>query len=216
MTDGRPPMLIVLGPPGSGKSTQAARLAERLGLAHISPGALFREIAEEDSAIGRRIRDLISAGTLVPDDVTDDLVRDRINVVPPERGIVVDGYPRTVAQAEALRRMLAESGRLQPRPVVLRLDVPGHELADRLRRRRDLHRRRDDTDEVISRRLQTGDAETDRLVDAVADWADLVTINGAHPADAITTEIMETLDAIRKADADESHAVDAPVVARRG
>lgn len=195
MTD-RPPDLILLGPPGSGKSTHAAELARRLGLVHLSPGALFREMAAEDSEVGRRIRDLIAKGSLVPDDETNQVVRERLTAIPREQGTVFDGYPRNAAQAEAMRRVFEESGRLRPRPFALRLDVPEGELVNRLLRRRDLEGRRDDTDEVIAPRLQKYHAEIAPLMGAISDWADVVTVNGAQPADAVTGEIIEKLDPI--------------------
>jgi len=192
MSDG-PPALILIGPPGSGKSTLAARLAERLGLVHLSPGTQFREMAAKDSAIGRQIRDAIAEGALVPDEVTDEIVRKELNAVSPEKGVALDGYPRDAAQAESLRRLLAESGRLRPRPVVLQFDVPAHELLQRLRRRRDAEGRRDDTDAVIAGRLQAYNAEDARVVDAISDWADIVAINGAQPVEAVTAEALEKL-----------------------
>jgi adenylate kinase len=195
----RAPDLILLGRPGSGKSTQAARLAEHLGLVHLDPGTIFRDIVAEPSAIGQQIRDPVAEGRLVPDDVTDEVIRERVNATPPERGVVLSGYPRNAGQAEALHRLLAESGRLQTRPVVVQLDVPNDELVDRLRRRRDLQDRGDDSDEVTARRLETYDAETAPVADAVSDWADVMAINGSQPAEAVTTEILEKLDAKRGA-----------------
>jgi adenylate kinase len=194
MTD-RPADLIIFGPPGSGKSTQAAQLAEQLGLVHLNPGMIFRQMAAKESAIGRQIRDVIAEGRLVPDELTDKLVREQLKTIAPEKGIVLEGYPRQAAQARTLRRLFAESGRLQPSPIVLRLDVPRDELVERLRRRREVQGRGDDADEVIARRLQIYDAETAPVIDILANWADVVPINGAQPVEAVTTEIMEKLGA---------------------
>ncbi len=192
MTD-RAPDLIIIGPPGSGKSTLAGRLAEQLGFVHLNPGTLLRQIAAEDAATGQQVRDLMANGALVPDEVTDELVRQRLMAIPPEQGVILDGYPRNAAQAEALHRVLAESGRLRPRPLVLRLDAPRGGLLDRLRRRRDVEGRGDDTDDVVRRRLQIYDAEAARVIDAVADWADVVAIDGDQPVEAVKTEALETL-----------------------
>jgi adenylate kinase len=212
----RPPDLIVLGPPGSGKSTQAARLAERLGLVHIDPGTIFRDIAAGESAIGRQIHGLIAEGRLVPDDMTNGVIRERVNATPPERGIVLSGYPRNAAQAESLHRLLAESGRLQPRPVVVQLGVPDAELVARLRRRRDVQARGDDSDEVTARRLAAYGAETAPVADVVSDWADVMTINGSQPAEAVTTEILEKLDANRSAAARSGRERAASMSSQRG
>jgi adenylate kinase len=189
----RPPDLIIIGPPGSGKSTFATALAERLGLVHINPGTQFRHMAAEESATGRKIRDVMAEGGLVPGDVTDEIVRESLNAVPPEKGIVLEGYPRDAAQADTLRRLLAESGRLRPRPLVLRLEAPAQELLKRLRRRRDVEGRSDDSEDVIAHRLSEYDAETARLVDALSDWGEVVAIDGARPVEAVTTEIVERL-----------------------
>jgi adenylate kinase len=181
---------VIVGPPGSGKSTQAGRLAERLALVHLSPGALFREMATEDSPLGHRIGDLLAQGELVPDAVTDRVLAERLKALPAGQGSVLDGYPRTAAQAETLHGVLGELGRLEPRPVVLRLDVPRDELLRRLRRRRAVEGRRDDTDEVIARRLDMYETETAPLLDALADWTDVVAINGDQPVEAATDEIV--------------------------
>ena len=100
MTD-RAPDLIVIGPPGSGKSTLAGRLAEQLGFVHLNPGTLLRQIAAEDSATAEQVRDLMANGALVPDEVTDELVRRRLMAIPPDQGVILDGYPRNAAQAES-------------------------------------------------------------------------------------------------------------------
>jgi adenylate kinase len=183
----------MMGPPGAGKGTQAARLAERLGAAHLEAGALFRRMASEDSPLGAQVRELIAHGSLVPDDVTDEVVGGRLRALPTDQGFVLDGYPRNVRQAHALHRLLGELGRLQPRPVVVHLDVPRDVLMVRLRRRRDLEGRDDDTDDVIARRLEVYEAETAPVRDAVSDWADVVTIDGDQPPDAVAEEIVGAL-----------------------
>ena len=193
----RPPDLIIVGPPGSGKSTLARALADRLGFVHLNTGTLLRGIAAEDSGTGRQVRDAIAGGTLVPDEMVEDLLRERLTAVPHEQGVILDGYPRTGAQAEALRRLLAESGRRRTRPLVLRLHGSPGGLLDRLRRRRDLESRGDDTDDVVGRRLQAYDSEAPRVVDAVSDWADVVALDGDQPVEAITTEALEELTRTR-------------------
>jgi adenylate kinase len=185
--------VVVTGAPGAGKGTQAAQLAERLGAAHLEVGALFRQLAAGQSPLGAQVRELIATGSLVPDDVTDEVVSGRLRALPPDQGFVLDGYPRNVRQARALQRLLAELGRLEPRPVFVRLDVPRDVLIARLRRRRDLEDRGDDTDEVIARRLEIYEAETAPVRDVVSEWADVVTIDGDRSPEAVTDEIAAVL-----------------------
>jgi adenylate kinase len=182
-----------MGPPGSGKSTHGARLAERLGGVHVNPGALFRELAAGDSPAGEQVRKLMAEGRQVPDDVTDELVGERLAAVPEQRSLVLEGYPRNAAQAAALRRRLARLGRLDPRPRVLYLDVPRDELVRRLVRRRDLEGREDDTDEVIARRLHLHDAQAAPVLDALSGWADVAHVNGDQPAEAVTEDMIAEL-----------------------
>ncbi|HTE60917.1 MAG TPA: nucleoside monophosphate kinase [Solirubrobacteraceae bacterium] len=184
-----PQQLIVLGPPGSGKSTHAARVAERLGAAHVNLGALFRELGKHDPAIGAAL----SEGRLLPDDVAERVVRERLAALPDGQGFVLDGYPRSPAQAAALRRMLSELGRLEPRPVVVRLDVPRDELVRRLTRRRDLEGRPDDTDAAIAHRLAHDGAQAQPLIDAMAGWFEVVDVDGAQPVEAVTEQIVAAL-----------------------
>jgi adenylate kinase len=183
----------MLGAPGSGKSTHAARLAERLGAAHLNLGSLFREAAAEDSPRGREIGELVAAGKLVPDEVADEIIRERLEALPDDREFVLEGYPRNVAQAGALHRLLADLGRLEPRPVVVRLETSRDELLRRLRRRRDIEDRSDDTDEAIARRLEIYDETTTPVAGTVEGWADVVTINGDQSVDAVFDELVEAL-----------------------
>ena len=124
-----PHQVIMLGPPGAGKGTQAGRFADCLGVVHLSPGAILRWEIPVDSVIGQRIRALMAAGELVPEELVDGVVRDRLEALRPEQGFVVDGYPRTAAEAHSLRDLLATLGRLEPRPVVVWLEVPREELS---------------------------------------------------------------------------------------
>jgi adenylate kinase len=183
----------MLGAPGSGKSTHAARLAERLGVAHLNLGSLFREAAAEDSPLGREIGALVSDGKLVPDAIADQVIRERLDALPADGGFVLEGYPRNAEQAEALHRLLGELGQLEPRPVVVRLDTSRDELLRRLRRRRDIEDRSDDTDEAIGRRLEIYDETTTPVADMVAEWADVVPIDGDQPVDAVAGDIAEAV-----------------------
>jgi adenylate kinase len=188
-----PHQVIVLGPPGAGKGTQAARLAECLGLVRISPGEILRREFPADSVTGQRIRAIMAAGELVPDELIDGVVRDHLEALPPEQGFVLDGYPRTATEAHSLRELLARSGRLVPRPVVVWLEVPREELVRRLRRRRALEGRADDAEEVLARRLAIHDAHAGVVRDALGSWTDVVVIDASPAVDAVTEEVLDRL-----------------------
>jgi adenylate kinase len=185
--------VILLGPPGAGKGTQAQRLAERLGLAHISPGQMLRERAQTDSPDGERIRALMAAGELVPDELIDQLARERLESLPPDQGFILDGYPRTASEARALREALARLDRLEPRPTAVWLEVPREQLTQRLRRRGEEQERPDDSEEAIARRLEIDDRQAAALQEMLGDWTDMVRIDGSQPADAITERIISAI-----------------------
>ncbi len=188
-----PHHVVVLGPPGAGKGTQAERLAECLGLVHISPGEILRRQIPADSVTGQRIRAIMAAGELVPDELIDDVVRERLEALAPEQGFVLDGYQRTAAEAKSLRELLARLGRLQPRPVVVWLEVPREELVRRARRRRELEGRADDGETALARRLAIHDAHASAVREALGGWTDAAVIDGSPPVDAVTAEILERL-----------------------
>jgi adenylate kinase len=190
----RPYRVVMLGAPGSGKSTHAARLAERLGAAHLNLGSMFREAAAKDTPLARQIGALVAAGKLVPDEIADQIIRERIEALPADREFVLEGYPRSAEQAGALHRLLADVGRLQPRPVFVQLDTTRDELLRRLRGRRDTEDRSDDTDEVIAQRLEIYDETTTPVLDMVAEWAELVRVNGDQTVDGVFDEIVRALD----------------------
>jgi adenylate kinase len=185
-----PCQVIVLGPPGSGKTTHATRLAERLGLPHLNLGFVLRELAAEETGPGREIAGLVADGRLVPDRAADQLVREWLESLPPERGFVLEGYPRNVAQAHALRRLLTRLERLRSRPTVVQLDVPRDQLVRRLARRRGREGRTDDTGEAIARRQELDDAARAPVLDAMAEWADVVHVGGDGPLEAVAEQIL--------------------------
>ncbi len=126
--------LVFLGPPGAGKGTYAKALVEKLGIPHISTGDMFRETASSGTELGRRIKEIMERGDLVPDELVNEMVRERLSRKDCENGFILDGYPRTVAQAEALDRILSDMGRELTWAIFF--DVPEEVVVQRLTNRR--------------------------------------------------------------------------------
>jgi adenylate kinase len=142
---------IIFGPPGSGKGTQAAKIEEQFRLKHLSTGAILRQEVAKRSATGKEVARIMAAGDLVPDDLIVDIVRRRLPEAEKGEGVLLDGFPRTVAQARALDAMLADEGRRVD--FVIALDVPENELVERILHRAKVQRRADDTREAIEERM---------------------------------------------------------------
>jgi len=155
--------LILLGPPGAGKGTQGHRLSELYSIPEISTGDILRSAVRKGTQLGREAKSYMDRGALVPDEVMIGMVRERLAQEDTARGFILDGFPRTVAQAEALMQ-LAEA---QRRPIehVIGIEVPQAELLQRLAMRRQLEGRHDDTDEAIRHRLEVYERETAPLID---------------------------------------------------
>ncbi len=188
-----PVQLILLGPPGAGKGTQAAKLARRLGLAHINPGRILREVAAGESPVSREISDRMAAGQLVDDHLVDQLVRQRLEALSPGQGFILDGYPRTAGEARSLQETLARLHRLRRPPLVVWLQASPDVLVRRLRERaRDEHRS-DDSEGAIGHRLEVHRDNAAALRDALAGWTDGIEVDANQPPDAITEEIVRAL-----------------------
>lgn len=141
--------LILFGPPGSGKGTQAEKLIDKYGILHISTGDLFRYEMGNNTPLGLKAKEYMSKGELVPDEVTIGMLKNKVNANPDASGIIFDGFPRTIPQAEALDAFLAEKG--TEVTALIALDVPDEELVTRLLKRGRTSGRADDNDEVIIR-----------------------------------------------------------------
>jgi adenylate kinase len=153
--------LVLLGPPGAGKGTQAVRIATEHGIPHISTGDIFRRNVAEQSDLGRRAQAFMKRGDLVPDEVVIDMVGDRLAQEDCAAGFLLDGFPRTVPQALALEDLLAQAG--TPLAVVLRFVIDDEEVIDRLFRRAQIEGREDDTEDVIRQRLAEYHDKTEPL-----------------------------------------------------
>ena len=185
--------LVIMGPQGSGKGTQAARLAARLGVPAISTGDIFRANVKGGTELGVRAKAIIDAGDLVPDEITNAMVRDRLRLVDAEEGFILDGYPRNAAQVVALDGMLAELG--SELDAVIELSASREELLARLARRAVIEGRADDTEEVISKRLAIYDQQTAPLTRGYAERGLLVQVDGLGDVDEVTERLVSALGA---------------------
>jgi adenylate kinase len=186
--------VLILGPQGSGKGTQAARVASEYGIPHIATGDMFRNAISSRTQLGLEVEPILASGALVPDEVTIRLIRERLADDDAQAGFILDGFPRNTAQAEALDDLLAELGR--PLDVVLELQVPSEICKERLLERARLEGRADDTPEVIARRLDIYHRETAPLVGYYLPRGVVVGIHGERSPDEVWAEIVEALERV--------------------
>ena len=179
--------LILTGPPGAGKGTQAQRLMKRCGIPQISTGDMLRAAIASASDLGARVEDILAAGDLVPDEIVTALVRQRLEQADARLGFILDGFPRTEAQARALDTLLAESGREALR--VLCLEVPEAELARRILSRGE--GRDDDSEKAVLNRLEVYRRETAPMLDHYATC--VVRLSGTGSMDETEARIAEAL-----------------------
>jgi adenylate kinase len=189
--------VLLLGVQGSGKGTQAKRIASEYGLAHIATGDILRRAMADGSELGRRVRPIYDRGDLVPDDLMIELIRERLQAPDTQDGFILDGFPRTMPQAEALDTMLSEIER--PLSVVFELQVPDEVAIERLTRRADEEGRPDDTPEAIAKRIDLYHRETEPLVSHYRLAGNLVGIHGDRPENEVFAEIQQALDQARVA-----------------
>ena len=183
---------ILLGPPGAGKGTQAARLAEHFGIPAISTGDIFRANVKGGTELGKQAQEFMNAGQLVPDSVTNAMVRDRLAQPDAAAGFLLDGYPRTTDQAVELDAMLADlSGRLE-RAIELTADFDV--VTERLLKRAEIEGRADDTEEVIRRRQEVYAAETEPLIAIYRDRGLTHEVDGMGEVDEVTQRIFASLE----------------------
>src|SRR6185312_4648535 len=177
--------VVLLGPPGAGKGTQAVKLAEKLELPHLSTGDLFRENIGNGTELGLKAKSYLDAGDLVPSELTNELVDDRLSKPDTNVGFILDGYPRSVAQAKALHDMLERRGTALD--VVLELRVPEEVLFERLKARG----RTDDTDDVIHNRMNVYRGETAPLIEYYSN--ELKTVDAVGSVDEVFSRALRAL-----------------------
>jgi adenylate kinase len=213
-----PKFIVLLGPPASGKGTQAARLHEIFELPHVASGDLFRENLKNETDLGKKAKEYMDRGALVPDDVTIAMVMDRLSRPDCVEGAILDGFPRTIAQAEALDEALAAEG--HEVCVVPYIAVPDEVLVDRVAGRRlcrvcgksyhvkfnppeepgicdedggELYQRDDDKPETVRKRLEVYWEQTSPLIDYYRQQGVLVEVDGDQPIDAVTEDLREVI-----------------------
>ena len=185
--------IVLVGPPGAGKGTQAGRILDRFGGVHVATGEILRSNAERGTELGRTASRYMDRGDLVPDEVIIGMVLERLGDGDCAGGFVLDGFPRTVPQAEALERRLRELGR--PLDAVVSFEIDEDELRDRLAGRAEEEDRAEDEDEgAIRRRLELFDRETEPLLDFYSGRGLLVPIQAEGELDEVTGRIAAALD----------------------
>jgi adenylate kinase len=207
--------LIVLGKQGAGKGTQSTVLAEKYGVPHVSTGDILRNAVAAGSELGKQVESILHAGDLVSDDLVNQLIRERFKEADAQKGVVLDGFPRTIGQAEALEEMLGDDGI----KLCINLDVPTELVTQRLSSRRvcqecgttykdsdveaisgtcsncggDVIQRTDDYPDAIRKRLETYERDTEPLLAFYGARGLLVTVDGDQRPDEVTTEIMRVV-----------------------
>jgi adenylate kinase len=186
--------VLLLGPQGSGKGTQAKRIQAEYGIPHIATGEILRGAMEEGTELGRKVKPIVESGQLVPDDLMIDLIRDRLMQPDAERGFILDGFPRTSRQADALDAMLDEIGRSLS--IVFEFQLPDDIARERLLRRAELEGRADDTPDVIDRRLALYHEQTEPLVEHYRAQGNLVGVHANKSVDGVFAEVQDTLEQV--------------------
>jgi adenylate kinase len=179
--------IVLLGPPGSGKGTQATGLAEALGVPAISTGAIFRDHMARGTELGRQARQFITAGHLVPDELTDALVAARLAEADAAAGFVLDGYPRNPEQVVALDRILSEQGQVLDGALEITLDE--NLIVERLLRRAEIEGREDDSEPVIRERIAVYHAETAPVSTVYAERGVLNSVSGLGQIDEVAARL---------------------------
>jgi adenylate kinase len=187
--------ILLIGPPGSGKGTQAHRLSGELHIPEISTGDMFRSHLANGSPLGREIKEFLDAGNLVPDNLTTAMLRERLQERDARNGFLLDGYPRTVSQMDDLDGILDAAG--TSLDAVVEITAHDDEIVRRLLLRSDAEGRSDDTEDVIRHRLELYRQETEPVIERYGRRALLVSVDGTADVDAVTVSALQGIEAVR-------------------
>lgn len=184
--------VLLLGPQGSGKGTQAKRIQSDYGIPHIATGEILRAAIEAESELGRRVKPIVETGQLVPDDLMIELIRERLGEDDAENGFILDGFPRTLPQALALDDMLADIGR--ELSIVFGFQLDDRVGTERMLRRAEVEHRKDDTPEAIAERLRLYHEQTEPLIGHYRAQGNLVGVHAERSVDQVFAEVQEALE----------------------
>ena len=187
--------ILLIGPPGSGKGTQAHRLSGELHIPEISTGDMFRSHLANGSPLGREIREFLDAGNLVPDNLTTAMLRERLQERDARNGFLLDGYPRNVSQMDDLDGILDAAG--TSLDAVVEITAHDDEIVRRLLLRSGAEGRSDDTEDVIRHRLELYRQETEPVIERYGRRALLVSVDGTADVDAVTVSALQGIEAVR-------------------
>jgi adenylate kinase len=188
--------IVLLGPPGSGKGTQASLLVEELGLPHISTGALLRNAAKRGTELGLQAKAIIDKGELVPDEIMSDMIEERLSRDDVANGFILDGYPRNVAQAKSLDVMLERLG--QPADEAIHIDINTEHVIKRIAKRAKQEGRSDDTEETVRNRMRVYAEQTAPVADYYAERGLLTRVLGEGSIEEISQRILSVLNLTAK------------------
>ncbi|MDJ1504177.1 adenylate kinase [Xanthocytophaga agilis] len=186
--------LVLFGPPGAGKGTQSAKLIEKYQLVHISTGDLFRMHIKEETALGKQVKQILADGLLVPDQVTIDMLEEEVQKNPQAKGFIFDGFPRTVAQAQALDDFLAGKG--ESINLVVKLDVTEEEIKQRIAERQKISGRVDDEAEKLLKRIDEYFSKTIHVLPYYEGQGKVAVVNGIGNIETIFQNLCQEIDAV--------------------
>ncbi|MBN8652026.1 MAG: adenylate kinase [Cytophagales bacterium] len=184
--------LVLFGPPGAGKGTQSEKLIQKYGFVHISTGDLFRWHTKNDTPLGKRVKEIMNSGALVPDEITIAMLKEELDKNPQAKGFLFDGFPRTVPQAEALDTFMKTNGSAIHH--VIALDVTEAEVRSRIAKRRTIENRADDEEEKLNKRITEYFTKTIHVLPHYDKQSRLKTVQGIGEIDAIFKNVCAIID----------------------